>query len=56
MATKKMLEQTLVQLRRIEEHRETEAEKEIRRLYQELLKDLKQFIGFEYAELAEDEI
>lgn len=54
MATKKELEQALVQLRRIEEHRKAGAEKEIRRLYQELLKDLKQFIGFEYAELAED--
>ncbi len=54
MATKNEIEQALVQLRRIEEHRKAGAEKEIRRLYQELLKDLKQFIGFEYAELAED--
>lgn len=43
-----------MQLRRIEAHREAGAEKEIRRIYKNLLKDLKQFIGYEYAELAED--
>ena len=52
--TKRELEYYLVQLRRIAEHREDGAEKEIRRIYRALLKDLKQFIGYEYAELAED--
>lgn len=54
MANKDELEKALVQLRRIEEHRTAEAEKEIRRLYKSTLKDLKQFIAYEYAEYAED--
>lgn len=45
----------LVQLRRIAEHREKGAEREIQRIYQELLKDLQQFLGVEYARLAEDD-
>ncbi len=53
-ATKKQIEDSLVQLRRIDAHREAGAEKEIRRIYKALLKDLKQFIGFTYADLAED--
>lgn len=42
------------QLRRIEEHREKKAEKEIRKIYKEILKDTKQFIAEEYYQLAED--
>ncbi len=47
---KNELERAYVQLRRIAEHREVGAEKEIRRIYKELLADLKQFIGAEYAD------
>ena len=42
------------QLRRIEEHREEKAEKEIRKLYKELLTDTKHFIAHEYEQLAEN--
>ena len=42
------------QLRRIEEHREEKAEKEIRKIYKGILKDTKQFIAEEYYNLAED--
>lgn len=42
------------QLRRIEEHREKTAEKEIRKMYKEMLKDLQHFIADEYIKLAED--
>ena len=52
--TKNKLEKLLVQVRRIEAHRTAGAEKEIRRTYKALLKDLKQFIGYEYANLAEE--
>ena len=52
--TKKDIEKSLIQLRRISAHREIGAEKEIRRLHKALLKDLKQFVAVEYAELAKD--
>lgn len=42
------------QLRKIENHRERQAEVEIRKLYKELLKDTKQFVAEEYYKLAED--
>lgn len=42
------------QLRRIEEHRSAQAEKEIRKMYKEMLKDLQHFISDEYVKLAED--
>lgn len=42
------------QLRKIEAHREKEAEAEIRKLYKGLLKETKQFVADEYFELAED--
>lgn len=42
------------QLRRIEEHRDQQAEKEIRKLYKEILKDIKTFIADEYERYAED--
>ena len=42
------------QLRRIEEHREKSAEKEIRKVYKTMLTDLQHFISDEYVKLAED--
>jgi len=42
------------QLQRIEDHREEKAEKEIRKLYKQILKETKQFISEEYYQLAED--
>lgn len=42
------------QLRRIEAHREQQAEKEIRKLYKSILKETRQFIAEEYYQLAED--
>lgn len=51
---KNKLDKLLNQVRRIEAHRAVGAEKEIRKTYKALLKDLKQFIGYEYAELAEE--
>lgn len=53
--SKNTLEHYLVQLRRIEEHREADAEREIRKIYKALLKDLKQFLGVEYADYAQDD-
>ena len=41
-----------VQLRRIEEHRLKNAEKNIRRIYQALRKDLIAFLAMEYANKA----
>lgn len=52
--TKSKLDKLLNQVRRIEAHRTAGAEKEIRKTYKALLKDLKQFVGYEYAELAEE--
>jgi hypothetical protein len=48
------LDKLLLQVRRIAEHRELEAEKHIRAAYKQVLKELKQFIGYEYANLAEN--
>lgn len=42
------------QLRRIEDHREQQAEKEIRKLYKKILKETRQFIAEEYYQFAED--
>lgn len=42
------------QLRRIEDHREEKAEKEIRKVYKRILKETRQFISEEYYQLAED--
>lgn len=49
------LDRLLVQVRRIEEHREKGAEKEIRKTYQELLKDLRHYLADEYTRYAEDD-
>lgn len=48
------LDKLLLQVRRIAEHRELGAEKKIRAAYKQCLKELKQFIGYEYAALAEN--
>lgn len=52
--TKIELEKALAEIRKIEAHRSAGSEKEIRRLYKALLKDLKQFVGYQYAELSEE--
>lgn len=49
------LDRLLVQVRRIEEHREKGAEKAIRKTYQELLKDLRHYLADEYTRYAEDD-
>ena len=49
------LEKHLISLRRISENRTAESERAIRRVYKELLKDLREFIGVEYATLSEDD-
>lgn len=45
----------MTQVRRIAEHREKGSEKEIRRTYQALLKDLRLYLGTQYERLAEDD-
>ena len=47
------LEKYLYQLRRIEKHREAKAEKEIRKVYKELLKELNGYLGNIYATYSE---
>jgi hypothetical protein len=42
-------------MQRIEEHRTLTAERQIRKLYSEMLKDLQGFIGVEYAKFADDD-
>lgn len=49
------LDRLLVQVRRIEEHREKGAEKEIRETYQELLKELRHYLADTYSQYAEDD-
>ena len=55
MAQTKDLEYYLAQARRIAEHREAGAEKEIRRLYKAMLKDLQTFISDTYVQYAKDD-
>lgn len=55
MAPTKDLEYYLAQARRIAEHREAGAEKEIRRLYKAMLKDLQTFISDTYVQYAKDD-
>lgn len=52
---RKTLEKYLAELRKIEKHRGENAEKNIRRIYKELLKDLQEFLGVEYATFADGE-
>lgn len=49
------LDRLLVQIRRIEEHREKGAEAEIRKTYQALLQDLRHYLSDEYTRYAEDD-
>lgn len=49
------LDRLLAQVRRIEEHREKGAEKEIRKTYQALLKNLRHYLADEYSRYAEDD-
>ena len=49
------LEKHFSALRKIEEHRTAQSERNIRRIYKALLQDLRKFIGVEYATLAEDD-
>lgn len=51
----KDLEYYLAQARRIAEHREADAEKEIRKLYKEMRKDLQTFISDTYVKYAQDD-
>lgn len=55
MASQKTLEHYLRQLRLIEEHREKWCEENVRRHYKDLMKDLREFLGVEYAKLAVDD-
>lgn len=55
MPSKKTLEHYLRQLRLIEEHREKWCEQNIRRHYRDLMTDLQEFLGVEYAQLAQDD-
>ena len=48
------LDKLLIQVRRIAEHRQLGAEKQIRAAYKRTLSDLKKFIGYEFAQYAED--
>lgn len=48
------LERYLTELRRIEAHRTKNAEKNIKRIYKSLLKDLQEWLGVKYANLADD--
>lgn len=50
------LEKYLYQLRRIEEHREAAAEKEIRKIYKELLKELNSYLANIYVTYSEDDM
>lgn len=50
----KDLQYYFAQLRRIEDNRSKQAEKEIRKLYKDMLKDLQNFIADEYVKLAQD--
>lgn len=53
---KTTLSELLVQVRRIEEHRQKGAEKRIKQCYESLLKDLREFLGVQYAKFAEDDV
>lgn len=55
LPSKKTLEKYLVQLRRIEEHREVTANSNIIYHYKQLKKDLQEFLGVEYAKYAQDD-
>ena len=54
MPDKKTLSYYTAELRRIEESRQADTEKEIKKIYKELLKDLNGFLGNEYASYSDD--
>ncbi|MCM1544935.1 MAG: phage head morphogenesis protein, partial [Ruminococcus sp.] len=56
MPTQSELDKLLIQARRIAEHREQNAEKEIRKMYKSLLKDLQLFLSDTYLQKAEDDV
>lgn len=49
MSDKKTLSYYTAELRRIEESRQADTEKEVKKIYKEILKDLNSFLGNEYA-------
>lgn len=55
MPDKKTLSYYTAELRRIEESRQADTEKEVKKIYKELLKDLNGFLGNEYAAYSNDE-
>lgn len=55
MPSQKTLEHYLRQLRLIESHREKWCEENVRRHYRDLNKDLQEFLGVQYAQLAQDD-
>lgn len=55
MPDKKTLDYYVAELRRIEESRQADTEKEIKKIYKEFLKDLNGFLGNEYAAYSNDE-
>ena len=54
MSSKHDLEHYLHQIRLISEHREKDCEKQLKKIYKDLDKDLKEFLGVTYTELARD--
>lgn len=50
------LEKYLYQLRRIEEHRDKACEKEIRKIYKKLLKELQTYLGETYVNYSQDDM
>ena len=54
-ANKKTLDHYLRELRKIEEHREKWCEQNVRRHTKDLMTDLQEFLGVEYAKLAQDD-
>lgn len=55
MPDKKTLSYYTAELRRIEESRQADTEKEVKKIYKEILKDLNGFLGNEYAAYSNDE-
>uniref|UniRef100_UPI004056E100 hypothetical protein n=1 Tax=Acetatifactor sp. TaxID=1872090 RepID=UPI004056E100 len=53
--SKSNLEKHLYQLRRIEEHRDKACEKEIRKIYKKLLKELQNYLGEIYVNYSQDD-
>ena len=55
MPDKKTLSYYTAELRRIEESRQADTEKEVKKIYKEILKDLNGFLGNEYASYSNNE-